>query len=110
MGIARVQPPAGLWGSASVGRRAAQGVKGDAPLARAVIAENFADGNGFCKHGCRACLSLCLWLFLVAISMHLVANYFFVCLWLLCVVVSFFCLYYTANKLLMVVLLCFLVG
>lgn len=31
-----------------------QGVKGESPLARAVVAENFADGNGFCKHGCRA--------------------------------------------------------
>lgn len=34
-----------------------QGVKGEAPLARAVVAENFADGNGFCKHGCRACIA-----------------------------------------------------
>lgn len=54
VGIARVQPLAGLWRSACADRRAAQGVKGEFPLARAVVAETFADGKGFCKHGCRA--------------------------------------------------------
>ena len=43
--------------SASGWRRAAQGVKGASPLARAVVTENFADGNSFCKHGCRACFT-----------------------------------------------------
>jgi len=58
VGKAYVQLPAGLWRSACVGRRAAQGVKGELPLARAVVAETFADGKGFCKHGCRASDSL----------------------------------------------------
>lgn len=54
VGIAHVQPLAGLWRSACAGRRAAQGVKGESTLARAVVTETFAHGKGFCKHGCRA--------------------------------------------------------
>ena len=48
--------PASGWSLAKCirRRRAAQGVKGASPLARAVFAENFAVGNSFCKHGCRA--------------------------------------------------------
>jgi hypothetical protein len=58
VGSAHVQPTAGSWRSACAGRREALGVKGESPLARAVFAENFAVGNSFRKHGCRACLCL----------------------------------------------------